>query len=492
MLQIRFLLIFSFGLILAVLGVENGWINKYFRVHHRAHTKVNFSCSKNRTMCERPTESAEYLATVQWPKKIRKYLTCMNLTCVCPAYHGTVKDGQCHLPDGKILRKAIRKEFRQLTAEEREAYVDMMNAMQQDGTYRQIGRIHRAAGVHSGPSFFPWHREFLKRAEFVFRLYNPDLVIPFWDSTLESHLPTPGDSIMFSRYLMGEPDESGDVYNSPFVNFTTLDNRPTFNRQLGNQEDGEMVSETRIEWTLKQTKINRVLAYSMPLMGCTDYIMDDRFLEFTHDYVHYYINGDMEDRTTSSNDPLFFLHHSFIDSIWELWRLKQQTREQRENEYPTDEIECMPPWHFKTAKLPLLYPFRNVDGLSNKYTDNLSEYASRPSCKKSSDECKSEFLFCDTESRPEKPHCVAKVRNNGNCTGFEWSTEICYEGHCVDGKCKNIELPAADNNVNGKFMNDPDELPFKSITKPKTQRPLIFEILDVKEVTANKKISRFM
>ena len=36
------------------------------------------------------------------------------------------------------------------------------------------------------------------------------------------------------------------------------------------------------------------------------------------------LNGDMQDRTTSSNDVIFLLHHAMIDGIWELWRQKQQ------------------------------------------------------------------------------------------------------------------------------------------------------------------------
>jgi hypothetical protein len=47
--------------------------------------------------------------------------------------------------------------------------------------------------------------------------------VPYWDSVLDSYLPTPGDSIFFSKYLMGEADKDGNVYDSVFVNFTTLD-----------------------------------------------------------------------------------------------------------------------------------------------------------------------------------------------------------------------------------------------------------------------------
>ncbi|KAI6218693.1 Tyr-5 [Aphelenchoides fujianensis] len=445
-------------------------------------------------MCERPSESEEYLATVLWPQKIREHVTCMDWGCACPIYDGKVKDGKCELPDGQILSKGLRKEYRQLAREERKAYVDMMNALQQDGTYHQIGRIHRAAGVHSGPSFFPWHREFLKRTEFIFRLYNPHIAIPYWDSTLESYLPAPKDSVMFSRHLMGEPNEDGDVYDSPFHNFTTLDNRPTFNRQLGNQDDGEVVNNARIEWVLKQKNVSRVLAYSMPLMGCTDYKMDDRFLEYSHDYLHYYVDGDMQDRTTSSNDPIFFLHHSFIDSIWELWRQRHQANYRAaRTRLSRRRHRIEPPWHFREAKLPLLRPYRNVDGLSNKYTDNLAEYASRPTCRSSSAECASEFLFCDTTTMPDDPHCVSKVRLNGNCTGFEWSDEICYEGRCVDGECqkgkKPVEVLEKKPAVETK-LPIASELPMKTTEKKTKKRPLVFEVLDVKEVTP--KNSRFM
>lgn len=146
--------------------------------------------------------------------------------------------------------------------------------------------------------------------------------------------------------------------------------------------------------------------------------MDDRFLEYSHDYVHYFISGDMQERFSSSNDPIFFMHHGltlkldqlkwftissgFVDSVWEMWRQKRQSRLQRERDYPRDDGECMPEWHYSYAYMPLLQashllrqipfplqPLRNMDALSNNYTDNMYEYAPRPSCAKTgrSEEC---------------------------------------------------------------------------------------------------------
>ena len=57
----------------------------------------------------------------------------------------------------------MRKEFRQYSAEEMALFMEVMRRFKQSGLYSRLGMIHRRSGVHSGPSFFPWHREFLKR-----------------------------------------------------------------------------------------------------------------------------------------------------------------------------------------------------------------------------------------------------------------------------------------------------------------------------------------
>lgn len=74
---------------------------------------------------------------------------------------------------------------------------------------------------------------------------------------------------------------------------------------------GEFFNEARIDHVLSQDRVDRVLAYSLPLhvrlfpfpfllppfnnysshavQSCLNYKMDDRFLEYSHDYVHYFI-----------------------------------------------------------------------------------------------------------------------------------------------------------------------------------------------------------
>jgi tyrosinase len=58
-------------------------------------------------------------------------------------------------------------------------------------------------------------------------------------------------------------------------------------------------------------------------------------------------------------------------------------------------------------------PWRNIDGLSNKYTDNLYEYDPRPQCPFCGG---SQYLFCDRSHGA--PRCASKIRIGGNCQGF--------------------------------------------------------------------------
>ncbi len=59
------------------------------------------------------------------------------------------------------------------------------------------------------------------------------------------------------------------------------------------------------------------------VQGCP-FEIDWGVLEYTHGVIHVWVGGDMFDPRTSANDPLFFLHHSFVDLLWEIWRRQKQ------------------------------------------------------------------------------------------------------------------------------------------------------------------------
>uniref|UniRef100_A0A0N5C0A8 EB domain-containing protein n=1 Tax=Strongyloides papillosus TaxID=174720 RepID=A0A0N5C0A8_STREA len=114
-------------------------------------------------------------------------------------------------------------------------------------------------------------------------------------------------------------------------------------------------------------------------------------------------------------------------------REKNLNRVQRETIYPKDMESCFPPSHFGTSLMRPFEEMRNIDGFSNKYTDNMYEYAPRPTCSPENTSCGSEFLFCKISNGVGK--CTAKVKSSGNCTGLEDIPEVCYMGKCVNGTC---------------------------------------------------------
>ncbi|CAJ0942683.1 unnamed protein product, partial [Mesorhabditis belari] len=358
---------------------------------------------------------------------------CMNYQCLCPYFRGNLgPQSQCFLSNGYMLGMSTRREYRMLSDNERFRFHNALVQLKRSGDYDRLSAMHRqvgsSSGAHSGPGFLPWHREFMKRFEIAIRLIDPGLNMPYWDSVIDSYLPDPRDSIMFTTIFMGDADATGQVVQGPFASFRTLEGKPNIVRKPGSE--GKLFSETAISNAISNPDIQSILAYTAPQAGCP-YRPNFAALEYAHSSVHLWIGGDMKPPTTSANDPIFFLHHTFVDYIWEIYRQTRQTRGQRETAWSPDVATCSNTQHFSYAQMR---PWEklNRDGLSNAYTDYMYRYAPRPSCSTQSPTCGSSYLFCDTRGNP---HCVSKVKINGNCRGFE-SFDSCYQGQCVAGFCR--------------------------------------------------------
>ncbi|EYC33679.1 hypothetical protein Y032_0002g928 [Ancylostoma ceylanicum] len=95
---------------------------------------------------------------------------CMDLACLCRFLNGTFTS-KCLLPNGEELKKAVRKEYRSLTDEERERYHKAVRTIKQNGEYDKLSMIHTRSttspAAHGGPGFLGWHREFIKSANCI-------------------------------------------------------------------------------------------------------------------------------------------------------------------------------------------------------------------------------------------------------------------------------------------------------------------------------------
>ncbi|KHN77595.1 Putative tyrosinase-like protein tyr-3 [Toxocara canis] len=142
---------------------------------------------------------------------------CTELSCLCSYLGGKWQPGwnTCTLPSGQQLLKAVRREYRTLGNEERQRLHMAFRAIKQSGEFDKLATLYsqhsKSGGAHSGPAFLPWHREFLKRVEIAIRRVDPELSLPYWDSTLDSVLAAPEDSVLWTDELMGSTNENGTV-----------------------------------------------------------------------------------------------------------------------------------------------------------------------------------------------------------------------------------------------------------------------------------------
>jgi len=199
---------------------------------------------------------------------------------------------------GSGPRLYARKNQRELTPTEWSNFISAIEAIAEDGaespTYDEFVQVHIDAmetdagmtwGAHTmpdmnmvGKNFLPWHREYLAKLEARLRLANPLVTLPYWDWSTD---PTPPDPLSNAADL-----RSWGVTRR-------------FNRE-------QMPSRQELEQALGSGVEPPSLATFQSA------------LELPHNSVHVAIAGTF--RTSSSPaDPLFWLHHAFIDKLWADW-----------------------------------------------------------------------------------------------------------------------------------------------------------------------------
>ncbi|VDP12493.1 unnamed protein product [Soboliphyme baturini] len=341
------------------------------------------------------------------------------------------------IPRQTSVGRAVRQEIRLMSDEARLRFFNAVNRMKADrrdgmSRYDLFVTYHtssRAPAAHFGASFLPWHREYLRQFEIALRSYDPQVSIPYWDSTLDQPLPNPAHSVLFSELFLGNAE--GSLVTGPFRRWSTAFGEPV-ERHCG--RSGSLFSIADVAYVLRQSTYDQLTFCVDPFFetvrirgclfkgGC-----DGRSFQM-HGAVHEWVGGHMAIIPMSPNDPVFLLLHSFIDSVWELFRQSRQTPQQRESSYPPDASSCSDMHGANGQMLPFL--LRNIDGLSNSYTDQFYVYDSLPSCSPRTPTCRSPYVFCDVRQYV----CVSKVVPGGNCQGFE-GTDICYHSTCVRGTC---------------------------------------------------------
>ena len=191
-------------------------------------------------------------------------------------------------------RYRIRKNQKNLTALEWVRFIHAIEGLAEVGIpsprYQDFVEIHRLsmdtmAGMmwgahtmsgHDGRNFLTWHREYLAKLEAALMIINPLVTIPYWDWVNDRAIPP----------------------------------------QLTNAAD-------LVEWEVTRGSFS---ASSLPtaqvinsVMANTTFTAFSSTLEGPHGWVHNAVGGTMG-TSTSPKDPLFWLHHGFIDKLFADWQ----------------------------------------------------------------------------------------------------------------------------------------------------------------------------
>ncbi|XP_077197539.1 tyrosinase [Paroedura picta] len=200
--------------------------------------------------------------------------------------------------------------------------------------------------AHEAPGFLPWHRFFLLMWENEIQKLtgNDNFTIPYWDWRDSETCTLCTDEYMGGRHPTSPNVLSpasffsswqvicsrSDEYNSRQELCNGTNEGPLI-RNPGNHDKDRtprLPSSADVEFCLSLTQYeagtmdkmanfsfrNTLEGFASPRTAISNTSQSS-----LHNALHIYMNGTMSQVQGSANDPIFILHHAFVDSIFEQW-----------------------------------------------------------------------------------------------------------------------------------------------------------------------------
>ncbi|KXN64785.1 Di-copper centre-containing protein, partial [Conidiobolus coronatus NRRL 28638] len=215
----------------------------------------------------------------------------------------------------KCINPRRRPEIRELTPKQRKDLFDAMKQLRNSGDQKtnwdSFVKIHIAAKniAHGVPLFLPWHRHFIRQFEIMLQAINPTIMLPYWNWSIDSQAPE--RSIVFTEEYFGKSGGWDNCIDTGQFSWT-----------YSNVPEVHCIRR-------RFNKKPYLTAFYYP--EALEIILDtsSNYNEFysriggpPHVIVHESIGGEVGDlyNTTSPNDPIFWLHHCFLDMLWWNWQ----------------------------------------------------------------------------------------------------------------------------------------------------------------------------
>ncbi|MFC8450316.1 tyrosinase family protein [Kitasatospora sp. NPDC057223] len=244
----------------------------------------------------------------------------------------------------------VRRNQAMLSRKEKEQYVQTVLKLKERGVYDNYITEHAEIAYygHGGPSFLPWHREFLRRFELDLQSVNPAITLPYWDWTVDN---SPNSSIWGDDFMGGNGRPGDNVVTTG--EFAGAKDHwkclrlgieaDELTRQFGVHIDS-LPSAQDVSDCLGVTPYD-----SPPWDGSSDPSFRN-YLEGgigpnIHNRVHQWVGGHMLP-LSSPNDPVFFLHHANTDRLWAEWQYNQDLPYEPQGNGPEGQNpdDSMIPW----------------------------------------------------------------------------------------------------------------------------------------------------
>ncbi|MEU6095233.1 tyrosinase family protein [Streptomyces sp. NPDC047079] len=225
----------------------------------------------------------------------------------------------------------VRKNQANLTADEKRRLVAAFIQLKRSGRYDAFVTTHNAFIMgdtdtgertgHRSPSFLPWHRRFLVEFERALQSVDSSVTLPYWDWTTDR---TPRSSLWAPDFLGGTGRSlDGRVMDGPFAAFAgnwpitvRVDSRTYLRRSLGG---GGHALPTRAETdSVLALSTYDTAPWNSASDGFRNHLEGWRGVNL-HNRVHVWVGGQMA-TGVSPNDPVFWLHHAYIDKLWAQWQ----------------------------------------------------------------------------------------------------------------------------------------------------------------------------
>ncbi|AMW10555.1 tyrosinase [Streptomyces qaidamensis] len=241
-----------------------------------------------------------------------------------------------------------RKDVSTLTRTEKRRFVKAMLEVKRRGEYDEFVRTHieyytsdgedGLRTAHMAPSFLPWHRQFLLDLEKALRRVDASVSVPYWDWTRDRTTT----SAPWTADLLGGTGRRSDrqVMTGPFAyaegNWTIkegITDEEFLTRDLGRARDPiQLPTEAELERALKDPLYDASPWDSTTGKGFRNKLEGWGSSQGSaswqnHNRVHRWVGGAMVGGA-SVNDPVFWMHHAFVDLVWSRWQ-----RRHREHRY---------------------------------------------------------------------------------------------------------------------------------------------------------------